>query len=160
MQHYSILRSLRLMSNINSLWFKFSPLAYVEVSYKPNYVHGSYNRWSGWDHAHPPLYFTHFVRLSNDVTLKTSLFTLVNIASNNLPVQMQLRSLDRCSSLRNAIRRMISHDDTEISVAALAAMTSTGMSDELNKIVGISLRSISMLGSDGDIYLFPCTAFT
>lgn len=74
-------------------------------------------------------------RLSNDVTLKYSLSTLVNLSTKNLSIQMQIRSLDRSSALRRTIRRLVSHDDTEVSITALAAMTSTGMSEEFNKLV-------------------------
>lgn len=48
---------------------------------------------------------------------------------------MQLRSLDNYSLLRKTFLRLVSHDDSDISVVALAAMISTGMSDELNKLV-------------------------
>ena len=73
--------------------------------------------------------------LSNDVTLKPSLGALVNMASSCMPIQMQLRSLDRNSLLRKTFIRLVGHDDNEISVVALAAMTSTGMSEEFNRLV-------------------------
>ena len=82
--------------------------------------------------------------LSNDVTLKPSLGVLVNMASGCMPIQMQLRSLDRNSLLRKTFIRLVGHDDNEISVIALAAMTSTGMSEEFNRLVR-SLTSFAIL---------------
>lgn len=77
--------------------------------------------------------------VSNDVTLKPSLCVLVNLTAGNLPMQMQLRSLDRSSMLRKTFIRLVSHDDNEISVVSLAAMTSAGMSEEFTKLVRLSL---------------------
>ena len=74
-------------------------------------------------------------RISNEASLKPSLFTLVNLTSACLPIQMQVRSLDRNSTLRKSFIRLVNHDDNEISIVALAAIISTGMSEEFNKMV-------------------------
>ncbi|KAF6033730.1 KIAA1524 [Bugula neritina] len=72
--------------------------------------------------------------LTNDMTLKPSLYTMVNLTSGSVPVQMHLRSLDRSGMLRKKILKLVCHDDNEVSIGALAALTSTGMADEFNKL--------------------------
>jgi len=76
-----------------------------------------------------------FPSLTNDMTLKPSLYTMVNLTSGSVPVQMHLRSLDRSGMLRKKILKLVCHDDNEVSIGALAALTSTGMADEFNKLV-------------------------
>ncbi|XP_067947730.1 protein CIP2A homolog [Watersipora subatra] len=74
--------------------------------------------------------------ISNDASLKPSLSTLVNLSADCLPVQMQLRSLDKSSLLRKSFIKLVSHDDNEVSIISIAAMISTGMSEDFNKLIG------------------------
>ena len=75
--------------------------------------------------------------MNKDASLTSSLAVLVNISRNCLPVQMQLRCMDKSASLRRALSRLIGSDDNEVVITTLAAMTSTGMSEDLNKMVSI-----------------------